>query len=370
MVLIGEILAVLAAVVLFSYLVEGLRRPPSAPTRLAWLPTAPIDTVDADGTRLRYIDVGEGPTLVLLHTLRTQLDMFQKIVPVLAARFRVLALDLPGHGWSDIPDASYDADYFVHRVGKALDRLQVKDAVIVGESIGGSIALLLAARHHPAVRGVVAINPYDYAAGRGIRRSSLLANLFFGLLNVPIVGPTINRLRSLPVVTGILRGGVRRKGALPPDLAREIHLVGSRPGQAGAIAALVRHWGSWEARRVEYSAIDRPVLLLYGDQDWSRDGERAADARAIPGAELRVIANAGHFLALDAPDDVLAHLVPWLAGLEGSESGTAQRKGGGVGVRHRRLRLCGFEALTAPRSSCRRSAGTSRSPYRRRSRPG
>jgi pimeloyl-ACP methyl ester carboxylesterase len=315
MLLIGEVLAALIAVVLASYLIEVLRRKPSAPTRPSWLPSASVDMVDADGIRLRYVAIGEGPTLVLLHTLRTQLDMFQKILPALAARFRVIALDLPGHGWSDMPEARYDADYFVDGVGKALDRLQVRDAVIIGESIGGSIALLLAARRHPAVRGVVAINPYDYAGGRGIRRSSVLANLIFGLLTVPILGPTVNRLRSLPVVTAILRGGVRRRGAIPDDLAREIHLVANRPGQARAIAALVRHWGTWETARAEYAAIARPVLLLYGDHDWSRDPERAADARDIPGAELHVVANAGHFLALDAPDEVLAQIVPWLGRL-------------------------------------------------------
>jgi pimeloyl-ACP methyl ester carboxylesterase len=309
---IGEVLAVLAAVALLSYLIEALRRVPRAPTRLAWLPSAPLETVDVDGVRLRYVAVGEGPTLVLLHTLRTQLDMFQKIVPALAARFRVIALDLPGHGWSDMPEGRYDADYFVDRIAKALDRLSVGNAVIIGESIGGSIALLLAARHHRAVRGVIAINPYDFAAGRGIRRSSVPANLIFGLLDVPILGPTVNRLRSLPIVTAILRGGVRRKGAIPAALAREIHLVANRPGQGRAIAALVRHWKSWEAARVEYSAIERPVLLLYGDHDWSRESERTADARDIPGAELHVIANAGHFLALDAPDEVLAQVVPWL----------------------------------------------------------
>lgn len=309
------ILAVLLAMVPLSYLVERLRSRPNPPDRLSWAPDIPIRYVNAGGVRLRYIVAGSGPVVVLLHTLRTQLDMFQKVVPALAARFRVVALDLPGHGWSDIPDAPYDADYFVTLVSKALDRLQVSNAVIIGESIGGSIALLLSARHHPRVRAAVAINPYDYAGGRGIRRSSLLANVIFGLTNVPILGPTINRLRSLPVVTGVLRGGVRRKGALPPGLAREIYLMGSRPGQARAMAALVRHWESWEAARAEYSAIDRPVLLVYGDHDWSRESERAADARAIPGAELHVIANAGHFLALDAPDELRAVVVPWLGNL-------------------------------------------------------
>ncbi len=73
--------------------------------------------------------------------------------------------------------------------------------------------------------------------------------------------------------------------------------------------SLVRHWGSWEAGRAEYRNIDWPALLLYGDHDWSRDDERVADARAIPGAELRVINNAGHFLSLDAPDEVVAAIL-------------------------------------------------------------
>jgi pimeloyl-ACP methyl ester carboxylesterase len=125
----------------------------------------------------------------------------------------------------------------------------------------------------------------------------------------------------MPVVSGILRGGVRRTGAIPAELASEIPLVANRPGQARAIAALVRHWDTWEAARIEYAAIERPVLLLYGDHDWSREPERAADAREIPGAELHVIANAGHFLALDAPDEVLAQVVPWLGRLGASGGG-------------------------------------------------
>jgi pimeloyl-ACP methyl ester carboxylesterase len=313
----GGTLGLAAVIVALSYLREALRRSPAAPASLAWWALAPVRTVVVDGMHLRYIVAGEGPALVLLHTLRTQLDMFQKVVPVLAAQFRVVALDLPGHGWSDIPDAPYDADFFVAAVSKALDRLEIKDAVILGESIGGSLALLLAARHHPRVRAVVAINPYDYAGGRGIRRSSLLANLVFGLTNVPVLGGTVNRLRALPIVTWIMRGGVRRKGVLPRGLAREMYLVGNRPGHSRALASLVRHWDTWEAARAEYGAIDRPVLLLYGDHDWSRDDERAADVRAIPSAELRIIPDAGHFLSLDAPEEMLAEVGPWLGRLRG-----------------------------------------------------
>jgi pimeloyl-ACP methyl ester carboxylesterase len=70
--------------------------------------------------------------------------------------------------------------------------------------------------------------------------------------------------------------------------------------------SLVHHWPEWERARSEYGRIDRPVLLLYGDHDWSRPAEREADAAAIPGARLRVVPGAGHFLSLDAPEALVA----------------------------------------------------------------
>ena len=303
------IVSALAALVAVSYMVEALRAGPVAPDRLDWAPDIPIRYVEVAGTNVRYIVAGRGPALVLLHTLRTQLDMFQKVVPALAKRFRVYALDYPGHGYSGIPEATYSSEFFVTRVAQFLDQLDIRDAVIVGESIGGSIALLLAARHNPRVRAVVAINPYDYDGGRGIRRSSVLANILFGLNNVPVLGSTVTRLRLYPIVKRVLEGGVYRRGALPATLARELYRVGNRRGHYRALMSLVRHWDSWERARAEYSSIDVPTLLIYGDHDWSRVGERESDRQIIAGAELRIIKDAGHFLSLDAPQEVVQAVV-------------------------------------------------------------
>src|SRR5438034_11744042 len=85
------------------------------------------------------------------------------------------AMDYPGHGYSDIPEATYSSEFFVTRVAQFLDQLDIRDAVIVGESTGGRIALLLAARHNPSVRAVVALNPYDYPGRPGTRRGPALA---------------------------------------------------------------------------------------------------------------------------------------------------------------------------------------------------
>jgi pimeloyl-ACP methyl ester carboxylesterase len=305
----------LVALVVVSYLIEWLRPSPPPPERLSWAAEVPIQYVEVNGTRLRYISTGTGPALVLLHTLRTQLDMFQRVVPALSQKFRVYALDYPGHGYSDIPKADYSADFFVTAVGSFLERLDISDAVLLGESIGGTIALLLAARHNPRVKAVIAVNPYDYDRGRGLERSSVLGWPIFRLNDVPVLGGTFQRLRNYPLVRQVFQGGVVRAGAIPPALARELYRVGNRPGHNRAFMSLIHHWPSWERARQEYGSIDRPVLLIYGDRDWSREHEREAERRGLPGATTRVVPNAGHFLALDAPGELLKEVGEFTGGL-------------------------------------------------------
>ncbi|HEY7636658.1 MAG TPA: alpha/beta hydrolase [Gemmatimonadales bacterium] len=305
----------LVGLVLISYLVERLRPSPPPPERLAWAPTIPIQYVEVNGSRLRYISTGNGPPLVLLHTLRTQLDMFQRVVPALSQRFRVYALDYPGHGYSEIPRGDYSADFFVTAVERFLERLDISHAVVLGESIGGTIALLLAARHNPRVKAVVAVNPYDYDRGRGLERSSLLGKPILRLNDVPVLGGTFQRLRSYPLVRQVFQGGVVREGAFPPTLPREMYRVGNRRGHNSAFMALIHQWPSWERARQEYSNIDQPVLLIYGERDWSREDERQANRRALPRAASRVVPNAGHFLALDAPEELLKEVFEFTGGL-------------------------------------------------------
>jgi pimeloyl-ACP methyl ester carboxylesterase len=305
----------LVILVALSYIVEALRPQPVPPARLDWAPDLPIAYADLGGLSLRYVTAGRGPALVLLHTLRTQLDMFQKVIPALAGHFTVYAVDLPGHGFSDIPSAEYSPEFFRSAVERFLETLRIEDAVLAGESIGGSIALLLAARHNPRVRAVVAINPYDYDRGRGVRRSSLLANVLFGLSNVPVIGGTVMRLRSLPIIRRVIQGGLYRKESLPDRLARELNAVGNRRGHYRALMSLIRHWPEWESARSEYGSVDRPVLLLYGDHDWSHPDEREANRRAVPGAEMRIVSGAGHFLALDAPEELVRSVLEFTKAL-------------------------------------------------------
>ena len=151
----------------------GAAAGPKEPRMLGWAPDIPIEYLEVGGNRPRYIKSGKGPALVLLHTLRTQLDLFETVIPELSKHFTVYALDYPGHGYSDIPSARYDAAFFTKAVEGFFEKLNLRDVTLAGVSIGGSIALIIAARRNARVARVIAINPYDYAKGRGMARSSL-----------------------------------------------------------------------------------------------------------------------------------------------------------------------------------------------------
>lgn len=323
---------VLVASYLLSFMVEALRRSPEPPDALSWAPDSSPRRVEVNGVRLRYIETGDGPPLVLLHTLRTDLDLFQKVIPELRRSFRVYAVDFPGHGFSDIPDTEYTPELFYGLTVGFLDALDIRDAVIVGESIGGTIALLLAARGHSGARRVVAVNAYDYGRGRGIHRGSALARILFSAMEVPLVGEMLQRYRSYPLFRLVIRGSVHRADSVPATYLRAMDAVGNRPRHYKAFLSLVRHFFEWEEAREEYGAIKAPVLLLYGEHDWSRRDEREANRRSIPGAEFQEIPGAGHLLCLDAPDGWLGAVEPF-AGREGPRAdigGAAGASGRGI----------------------------------------
>jgi pimeloyl-ACP methyl ester carboxylesterase len=294
---------------LVSFLIEALRRKPKPPAKLRWAPDIPIETVDIDGAKLRYIKSGKGPVLVLLHTLRTQLDLFEKVVPELSKHFTVYALDCPGHGYSDIPQARYHAAFFTRAVEGFLNKLDLRDVTLAGVSIGGSIALIIAARHTPRVARVVAINPYDYAKGRGMGRAGLFGAFVTYAALVPVVGETVMRLRNSLIMDAVLRGGVADSESIPPALLKEMYLVGNRPGHYRGFLSLLRNAESWEAATKDYGRIQMPILLIWGDQDWARPVERERDRMLIPGVEMTTLAGGGHFLPLDRPRELTEAIV-------------------------------------------------------------
>jgi pimeloyl-ACP methyl ester carboxylesterase len=289
-----------------SYLVEALRRPPKEPESPSWAPHLKYQYTELNGNQIRYLKTGKGSVIVLLHTLRTQLDMWQKIIPLLADKHTVYAMDHIGHGFSDIPDEEYTPHLFLQAVEGFLENMNIEEATIVGESIGGTLGLMLAAKHNPRVKQIVAIDSYEYNLGRGVYRSSLFGRFLFSISAIPILGATFWRLRSLPTFKNILLGGVVNSASFPKQLLQEMNAVGNRRGHYQAFMNLIKHFPKWQTVREDYGNIEVPVLLLYAEHDWSTKQEQTEVHDLIPNAELHTLKNSGHFASVDASDKIIS----------------------------------------------------------------
>lgn len=254
----------------------------------------------ADGSRLRYVVAGDGPPLVLMHTVRTQLDYFQRVIPLLTGSYRVYALDFPGMGWSDIrPGAHYDHADLQAAVVEFVRGLDLTDVTLAGESMGATIALTGSVELGERVTRVVASNTYDYP--QGLERANLLARVIVSAVRAPVIGPTFAGLENKPILAGIMSGGYADPNRLPASFLDELSRVGKRPGYPRVARAVYRNLPTLIAARSSYPAITAPVTLMYTDEDWSRESDRRSTAAAIPTATVRDVNGAGHFCALEKP---------------------------------------------------------------------
>ena len=262
----------------------------------------------ADGRNLRYLQAGSGKPLLLLHTIRTQLDYFQAVIPQLAQHYTVYALDLPGHGYSSIEKhAQYDEPYLRSGVIGFIEQLDLKELTIAGESIGAVLALTTS-RHLPQrVTRVIASNTYDFDTryADGVRRGNFFANFILFNFAIPINGAIFAALENRLFLDLILRGGLRKRRSMPKELLKEFDQAGHRKGYRYVERNVFANWRSWGQARSQYAELKSQVTLVYGDDDWSSAAERRRTAAAL-GTDIVTLENTGHFAFVDNPEALVA----------------------------------------------------------------
>jgi pimeloyl-ACP methyl ester carboxylesterase len=280
-------------------IVRAESRPKSDYTS-TWSPSGEIEYATlADGTRLRYLKAGSGPALILLHTVRTQLDHFQLVIPKLVDAFTVFAIDMPGMGWSDITaGARYDEPALRHAIVEFVKTLDLDDVTLAGESMGATVSLT-ASTELERVRRILAFNTYDYP--EGVSRANRTASIYVGGARLPGIGPVVTKMENKPALGIVLRGGLADGSKLPDHYLAELRRVGRRRGYPRVAREVYRNVDSMIAARALYGRVAAPVTLIYGDHDWSRIPEREANLSLLPGARSISLPYTGHFAALEQP---------------------------------------------------------------------
>jgi pimeloyl-ACP methyl ester carboxylesterase len=264
----------------------------------------------SDGSRLRYLTAGTGPALVLMHTIRTQLDYFHRVIPLLWDSFTVYAVDLPGMGWSDIvPGARYEEPDLRAAVVEFVTGLDLHDVTLAGESLGGALSLQASIDLKDRVSRVVAFNSYDYPSG--LERGNLFARFIISSVRMPGLGPVFAAMENRMIMKGIMRGGVVDNATLPDDFIVELRKSGRRTGYPRVARAIYRSLKGFTKARDRYRDVSVPVTLVYSEHDWARPAERDHVAGLLSEVERITLLDTGHFSALERPNEVarilLAH---------------------------------------------------------------
>jgi pimeloyl-ACP methyl ester carboxylesterase len=125
------------------------------------------------GARVRYLVGGDGPSLVLVHGLGGAASNWVELVPALTGSYRVLALDLPGHGGSSPLPAAPSLTPFADVVAVVAEREGLLPACVVGHSLGGLVALRLALRRPDAVRALLLASAAGISSGTRAREAAV-----------------------------------------------------------------------------------------------------------------------------------------------------------------------------------------------------
>ena len=282
-------------------------------------------TVDLGGP-VHYVDFGgpdDAPTVVLVHGLGGSHLNWDLFAPLIRGRARVLALDLPGFGRSEPGGRRTTVHDNVEVLDRFLTEVAGAPAVLVGNSMGGMISILTAARSPQKVNGLVLLD----AAVPGPRgKPDPLVAASFALYAIPRVGERVlrmRRLRQTPLrrVRELLQLCGVDPDAIPAEVIdRSVTLIEERRDVDGmdkaflaAARSLLRLLADPRSYRAAMAAVTAPVLMIQGDLDRLVPVTAARDvAKRHPGWRYVELAGVGHVPQLQVPDRVAAEVLDFL----------------------------------------------------------
>lgn len=258
-----------------------------------------MPTIKVNNIEMYYEISGNGAPLLFIHGLGSSSKDWEEQVPAFSKNYRVITVDLRGHGRSEAPQGPYTIDLFAADVAALLRELETEPAHVAGLSMGSAVAWHLALDYPEVVRTLVLTNMSA---------------------EVPVKTPSAYWLfYSRVFIVRLL--GMRRMGkVLAPELF-------PRPDQARQRQKMIRRWAendkntylhalyalkNWSVMN-RLGAVQCPVLVMAADRDYSPLAHKKEYTRRMPRAELKIITDTRHALPLEKPAEYNAEIGRFLA---------------------------------------------------------
>ena len=268
---------------------------------------------EIEGHQICYVDEGEGPPLLLIHGLGGSIHNWTPVIEHFKDDYRVIALDLPGCGKSEIPDDDYSLDFFARHIRGLLAELGVERASVAGHSLGGMISLHLALNHPEMVENLILVDNAGSHYFPGILKR-LLRRIPPRLLKRFLLF-FISYLARIRVFRRAV--GVQNINQYTDALVANAVALADRPDIDEYLDAYIET--ARTALDVSYherlDEISKPTLIIWGQNDLAislKVGQE--ENKKIRGSFLVSIPQADHVVQLDQPEIFNAAVARFLAG--------------------------------------------------------
>ncbi|MBX3331692.1 MAG: alpha/beta hydrolase [Nitrospira sp.] len=286
-------------------------------------PAVTFQQISANQLSFRTAAAGSGDRLVLcLHGFpESAVSWRYQVEPLAQAGYRVWAPDLRGYGGTTRPTGieAYRIESLMDDVTGLLDAAQIQRAILVGHDWGGIIAWYYAMRHTDRVKALVIVNaPHPACFEREVRHwRQLRRSWYMGFFQIPwLPEATLSAGRGY-VIGQIFEHMTMDREQMPEDLIRLYRRQACEPGALTAMVhyyrAAVRGGGAMRQRRMGYPIVPVPTLVIWGLQDHALVRQNLDGLNDFV-TDLTVvkIADAGHFVHADKPEQVTREMLTWL----------------------------------------------------------
>lgn len=273
------------------------------PNRILWNPSLTPTTISINGHTIFYVMKGEGEPILLIHGFGAGIWVWEKQIDFLSQFYRVYALDLLGHGYSDRPRIKYRPQTYILFFKRFMDEIGIGPATLIGNSMGGGVAWATALFFPEKVKRLILIGSVPPEVLDQVRNDSFKA--LAAVRKIPLLPYLLIAGRNRNSIRQVLQECVLDPKLLTPEVVdRQWQIIRVR-GTTWVLYSTLKHAEEAKPMKNSLPLIKHPTLLIWGEKDQIFPPSVGEELyRSIPNSTLKIIKGSGHLPMWEKPEEV------------------------------------------------------------------
>ncbi len=260
--------------------------------------------ITINDVKIRYKQIGTGPDLLFIHGLPGSIEDWESLGHMLSSRYRLTLYDRPGHGFSSAEDITYNLEHNARIAYGLIDKLKLRDVIVVGHSYGGSIVMAMAVQKTLRVKGFIALGGASYE----VRHTDPL----FRIIRLPLIGRGFATIASAIIGDGMVAEGIEQAfhpnlKAIPAGYSEKRKTIWL---QTKVICTIAREELNLnhDLRKIipRYRYIQKRFIIIHGSEDLLVPAEDSRRLHSVlRNSRLIILENIGHQVQYARPEVVM-----------------------------------------------------------------